>query len=357
MYYRFVAATILLIVAMGCVQQPAQTVSTVSPEESLEILRKGAALHDQHKYAEAIAVYKNLLLRDPNNAQALYEMAYSYAANQQLEKALETVEKSLEASKDLLMPYVLKGNCLDDMGKPKQAIRVYRKGLKVHPDSYLLYYNMGYTLVRMKQLDKAENAFEHASVLNPDHPTSQLFLSRIWAGKNMRVQAIFANMRFLSLEPTSSRAKLAVTELRNLLSSGVSKTKDGTNINMNLNNLLGKKNAYTDLNMMLSLSAALVMTKDKSAGKTDLERTCYQLGSLYGMMAERQAQANDFAWKYYSDYYRQLADQKLVMPMCMIALQSMAPDEARKWEDSHKDKMEAFQQWNRSYKFPKSGLF
>jgi tetratricopeptide (TPR) repeat protein len=81
MYSRFVAAAILLIVAMGCVQQPSQTVSTVSPEESLEILRKGAELHDQQKYAEAIAVYKNLLLRDPNNAQALYEMAYSYAAS------------------------------------------------------------------------------------------------------------------------------------------------------------------------------------------------------------------------------------------------------------------------------------
>ncbi len=357
MYYRFVAAAILLIVAMGCVQQPVQTVSTVSPEESLEIIRKGAELHDQHKYAEAIAVYKNLLIRDPNNADALYEMAYSYFASHQLEKALETVDKSLKASKDLLMPYVLKGNCLDDMGKPKQAIKIYRKGLKVHPDSYLLYYNMGYTLVRMKQLDKAEDAFEHASVLNPDHPTSQLFLSRIWAGKGMRVQAIFAYMRFLVLEPTSSRARLAVTDLGKLLSSGVTKTEDGANINVNLNDLLGRKDAYTNLNMMLSLSGALVLSKDKIAGKTDLERTCYQLSGLFRSMAERHTHAADFAWKYYSEYYQQLADRNLIMPMCMIALQSMAPDEAREWENNHKDQMEAFMQWNRSYKFPQIDTF
>ena len=303
MYYRFVVVAILLVVALGCVQQPAGTASTVSPEESLALLRKGAELHDQQKYPEAIEVYKNLLIRDPNNAQALYEMAYSYYANHQLNKALETVDKSLKVSKSLLMPYVLKGNCLDDTGKPKEAVNWYRKGLKVHPNSYLLYYNMGVTLVRMKQFDKAEAAFEHASVLNPEHPTSQLFLSQIWAARNMRVQAVFALMRFLVLEPTSSRAKLAVTELRKLLFSGVKKTKEGTNINMNLNDLLGKKDAYTNLNLMLSFSGALVVSKDKVAGKTDLERMCYQLSGLFRSMTERRAEATDFAWKYYSGYY------------------------------------------------------
>jgi len=350
--YRFVIISIFLVFALGCARRPGNIVTTVPPAEADAIINKGIRLHDQHRYAEAIQLYNGLLKRDPNNTRAIYEMGYSYAANHQLQKAMETADRGIRIAKNPTMLYLLKGNCLDDLGKPREALACYRDGLKRSPDEYLLYYNMGLTLFRMKKYGKAEKAFQHSSVLNPNHPTSQMMLGQLWEAEHMRIQAVFAYMRFLSLEPNSPRAKLIVTELRRILSSGVTKTKKGTAITLNLNDLLGKKNAYTDLNVMLSLNNTLILSKEGIAGKTDMDKMCFQLSRLFKFMAEHHTEANDFAWKYYSNYYRTLADKKLTQAFCMTALQSAAPGEAEIWQKTHKEQLTAFRKWNRAYKFP-----
>ena len=50
-----------------------------------ELLKKGADLHDQKKYKEAIALYKQINRSDSNYSSALYELSMSCEADSQYE--------------------------------------------------------------------------------------------------------------------------------------------------------------------------------------------------------------------------------------------------------------------------------
>ena len=350
---RIVVAVLLLAVALGCVKNAPETVpSGMSPEEAKTIVRQGVALHDQGKYDEAIQIFQDLLKRDPGNEMAVYEMAYSYWAKGDREKALESVDRGLKVADDPADLYEMKGNCLDELGRRAEALKVYRKALKTTGHPYLVYYNMGLTLLRMEKFDEAEDAIKHAAVLNPGHPTSQVMLGRLWARKGMQVQSIFAYMRFLILEPKSPRSLTAAEELRQVLNLGVTRTEDGANINLDLSALFGKDDAYKNLKMLLSMSAALVVSESEKAGNTPMERVRGQFDSLFGSMAERRAEADDFAWKYYSEYYRKAADYKLVDAMAAIALESLFPDECRTWQAEHPVEVRTFHDWDDAFTFP-----
>ncbi len=337
----------------GCVKEKPEVVpSSLSEEQAMSLLRSGIQLHDQGRYDEAIGVYKDLLAKDPANSMAMYEMAYTYYALGEMEKAVEMCDRGLKVTDNDGDLYELKGNILDDMGRSQEAVKCYRKALMTSGRPYLVYYNMGYALVRMEKYEDAEDAFKHAAVLNPKHPTSQMMLAKLWASDRMQIQSIFAYVHFLVLEPVSPRAGQAARELVTVLNTGVEKTEKGTNITLNPNIFLEKKNAYGSLSMMLSLRSALAVTKEEIAGSTDMQRMGYQLAGLFASMAERDAEADDFAWKYYSEYYRQAAERDLVNAMCAVVLESLYPKECQAWQESHPDEMLAFRKWDNNFRFP-----
>ena len=60
---------------------------------------------------------------------ALYELAFSFAANKEFEKSLAAATRGAEYQSDLLpMFYDLIGAAYDSMGDPQKAIDAYKKG-------------------------------------------------------------------------------------------------------------------------------------------------------------------------------------------------------------------------------------
>lgn len=148
-------------------------------EDIRSIVSEGNRLHDSGKYDAAIAEYKKALKLDSKNSLVLYEMAYSYYAKKDFKSAKEYGNKALKANKEQRLYGAIcsmLGSIYDDGGQPDSALAVYRYGAEKDTVSYLLPFNVGVTLGRMKQLDSARAWFFKSSKLHKTHEGSHLNL-------------------------------------------------------------------------------------------------------------------------------------------------------------------------------------
>ena len=80
------------IVAAAQSSGPPTRTSTASTSAETATIEAGIKLHDAGKFEEAIARYEEVLKLSPANMTALYELAYSFAANKEYEKSLAANE-------------------------------------------------------------------------------------------------------------------------------------------------------------------------------------------------------------------------------------------------------------------------
>ena len=90
-----------------------------------------------------------------------YEMAYSYHALDEYDKAMELLETSMEMndSQENVGAYILYGGILDDQGDTEEAIEFYEDAIE-DIDFYLLDYNLAVSYFRNEQIEKGLDRFK-----------------------------------------------------------------------------------------------------------------------------------------------------------------------------------------------------
>src|SRR6185369_16766782 len=104
------------------------------------------------------------------------------------------------------LAYVNYGTLLDYKGDASGALKIYEKGIKEFPDSYLIYYNIGITQTGKGDDEDAVVSFQKALQRNPYHASSHNALGRQLINKS-RIKGVLSLFDFLLIEPTGSRAK------------------------------------------------------------------------------------------------------------------------------------------------------
>lgn len=141
----------------------------------------------QNKHTEAIEAFSKATRLDRLFVKAYEAMARAYKALGQVEKAEEYTHTAAEiymdtdklgAAEDLLNELIESGsNSLNvfntlgvlhrKKGNVKQALKQYKKALKVHPDEPYIYYNIGRLYLDTNDTGKAKAYFQAA--LDKDH--------------------------------------------------------------------------------------------------------------------------------------------------------------------------------------------
>ncbi|MDH6354263.1 tetratricopeptide (TPR) repeat protein [Dysgonomonas sp. PH5-45] len=308
------------------------------------LMEYGIHSHDNGAYDEAIHYYKQALAIKPKSGMANYEIAYSYSMKNDKKEAIKYCDLVLKhgEKQSHQLAYILKGNCLDELGKRKESIKVYKKGIKECGDYYLLHFNLGCTYVNDKNDKLGEEAFIKAIELNPFHPGSNYQLGMLGAKYNRPTHTVYPLLYFLMLEPQGKRAQTALATLRFTLSPKISEEEGGKTV---VHIILDDKSDFSMVDMMISMiGASKVSSKDSIVSESEsFKKEISEVLSV--VILDKQEDKKTNIWRsVYFPLFKALAKSEHMEAFCYYIRQS-TDEEAQKWLDENQDKVKSFVGW------------
>lgn len=323
--------------------------SAFSQETAKEKISRGVQLHDQGNYREAIAVYEEVVAEDDKNWEAYYEMCLSYVSLNEFDNTIKYADIVIDSDSDMMPKgYYIKGVALDYSGKHKEAIKVFKKGIKVAPQFHSLYYSLAIVECRLEEYDEAENYLQEGLQQNPLHGSSHLLLGKL--NYEERTKSLLALYNFLIIEPTGKRANEALTLVKKHHSLGV-EFKDDNNVNITLNSL-AIDSEFGGAEALLSMSQAL-RRDEEYADKSDFEFFADNTKSFFMVLGElkENKKKKGFWWDYYVDFFYNLAKNEEMYETFMYYIhQDIQNTQVELWLQDNPEKVDAFLDWVTNYK-------
>ncbi len=311
------------------------TLVATSQKNVEEIVGEGVRLHDEGKYEEAIKIYEKALDIDDKSSIVNYEIAYSLIALKEYKKAIKHLDVVIKNNAGSLREaYSSKGSAQDIMGKPKAAVKTFEKAIKLFPDDYLLYYNLGITNNGMGNKAEAMENFEMALSKNINHTSSHYVLGLLKADEGDRIESLLSLYFFLLLEPNSSRSKNTFKVIEQQMGAGVSKESD-TQININMNaDKLGSE--FSGVDIILSLSAAKIVTEEKEGSEVFKEMS----KSFLGALPKPDEAKTGVYWNFYIPLYDKVRAEEYIDTFLNYISVSQY-ESSMKWVEENEEKMDA----------------
>jgi tetratricopeptide (TPR) repeat protein/tRNA A-37 threonylcarbamoyl transferase component Bud32 len=192
-------------------------------------------LHQNGQYDEAVAIYNDVLLKNPSDPQVYYLMGASKKALGKSQEALLAFQKTVELDEkhqqaweqigDLLMNRMdyrgaenayLKSSALNPKSPPSweglaqtylyqqkasQAETAYEKLLELEPDNVPAIYNLGVIQHQGNKNDAAKESFKRVISLNPNYAEAYNNLGGIYLIEGKVDQSIQENEKAIQLKP------------------------------------------------------------------------------------------------------------------------------------------------------------
>lgn len=322
---------------------PIFLISQTDEEKVNQFVQDGTFHHDKKEYDKAIAEYKKALAIDPKSTLAHYELALTYSEALNYKKALSHANKVLkQRNQHLVEAYMVKGNVLDEQGKTKKSIKLFKRALNETKGHYLLNYNLGINYFKLGQIDEASNQFISAIQQNQLHSSSHLYLALAQKRKEQVVQSLLPNYYFLLLEPKSERARNAYKLLTENLSGDVSADAiDANQINIVIDG--SDDNPYASTEMMIGLLSASLRTAEQK----DIPKEVSFINNskiILGSLAALDNPNKDIWTEFYIPFFDKLVSSEHFETYCNYILQG-ANASADKWCLEHPEEVNALFDW------------
>jgi tetratricopeptide (TPR) repeat protein len=342
---------------------PTRAATPSTPAENAAI-QAGAALHDQGKFDQAIASYEEVLKLSPANMTALYELAFSFAANKEYEKSLAAATRGAEYQSDLLpMFYDLIGAAFDSMGDPQKAIEAYRKGIQMAPGAGMLYYNMAVTyLESLKNPDEARRALEKAVSIDPTQADFHLMLGQVFQTGGYTAPALLAFSTYLILEPNGPHALSAYGFWRGILrgglATGASPSPDGPMRDGAIPSSARGSPSKTDEGDFAAFDAAITRSQrtviaEMDNGAEELPPFLAHVNRMLTELSARSPERGTFVSTYYVPFFAELRSKNYVEPFVYWAIQRAPVSGVREWMSANQSRVREFVAWANAYPWPK----
>ncbi len=167
---------------------------------------KGKALRELGKPYEAIQCFNESKKLDKKYTHDAYiEIAYTYVALGELDKAEENFDRTININKDDLVAWNGKGLVAFDRGRYHDAILHYRRAIgKNHgPEFAYIFENIGscYYKIGEYRLNDAIDRYEEAHKMNPESAGPLIGLGKIFLDRDNRVEAEKKFAEALKIDP------------------------------------------------------------------------------------------------------------------------------------------------------------
>ena len=128
---------------------------------------RGDVLLDLGRFREAIAEYKKALKLDPKDTTIIYGLVLACSESDDFEECIKWINKlpSDEISQDIL---VMKADCLSQLGKHSQSLKIFRNLLKDDPGDPDLIDVCAINLIDLKRYKEADKLVDKLIELDPE---------------------------------------------------------------------------------------------------------------------------------------------------------------------------------------------
>jgi antitoxin component YwqK of YwqJK toxin-antitoxin module len=294
-----------------------------------EIITKGKELYDSGKYKESIAQYLTITKRDTAYTNMLSELAVSYIANEEFDKALATCDEGLKKASPFRAQFLRsQAIATDRKGDYDKAVILYEKGIEAYPADFILLYNLGISHYNHKSYEKAVDCFFKVLSINPFHTGSHLNLGRLSAGQGKKTHAMLSFGMYLGLANTDNERLVFMEKfLANQFPEEGSLPET-------------EPNAFDKLDQIIR--AKIAMDKNYKS-KIDIDAAIVrQYQMFFDQLGTATPGVNDRWSNYYLSVYQALKSNDMVEPFIIHILKSANIDLVKKWPQRNSKKLEAF---------------
>ena len=180
---------VAMVLLLGVAQARANVFSDFNEKEQ-QLYQNAIHFMDNGMVDTGIDLLKGLDKAHPSNRAVVYEIVYGYIVKQDYEEAYQWAKKLLKLKDADADSYFIAGNAFDYVGKRKEAIEIYEKGLKKFPNSVRLWVEKGNMAYMMKNYDESVGCYEHAIDVDPNYDASYYRLANLYAMSTDPVWAV-----------------------------------------------------------------------------------------------------------------------------------------------------------------------
>jgi Flp pilus assembly protein TadD len=169
--------------------------------------------HQAGRLPQAEALYRQILAKEPNHAEAWHHLGVFAQQTGQQDRAVQWLRHAATLAPHNPAIHLNLGTALTDQGLPHEAIAEFRQALELQPDAADAWLNLGLALDEVGQPDEAIAAFLRGAELQPSFVPVHLHLARVLRQRARHAEALSAVQRLLVLEPDNAEFHnlLAVT--------------------------------------------------------------------------------------------------------------------------------------------------
>lgn len=163
--------------------------------------RRGYALHQEGRLAEAQQIYGQVLAAQPRHFDALHLLGLIAYQTGNSPRAVELIGAAIDLNPDVAAAHSNLGLALHKLRRLESALDSYERALRLRPDYAEAYRNRGTAQQELDRLEEALQSYDRALALEPDHAATHSNRGNVLRKLSRRVEALQSHDRALSLNP------------------------------------------------------------------------------------------------------------------------------------------------------------
>jgi len=175
----------------------------MTPQQQFE---SGLSHHQAGRLPDAAAIYRQVLLQNPNHVEALHLLGLIAGQYGNDDQAIDLIGRAIRLKPDLANAHSNLGNSLMRKGRLDEAVASYRRAIELKPDYFAAYCNLAAALKNQGHLDESIAASNRAIQLNPNSAEAYNNLGNAQENKGEFGLAISAFQRAIELNPNDAGA-------------------------------------------------------------------------------------------------------------------------------------------------------
>jgi protein O-GlcNAc transferase len=154
------------------------------------VIEQGLMLHRQGRLAEAEAIYRAVLAREPNRFEPKYLIAHLKYQQGMTTEAHVLLVEVLAKHPQSIEAWTLQSGVLMQLDRIEEALSACEQALQLNPGNAEAHHNRAILLARLNRNDEALEAFDRALRLKPDFLSAHFNRANLLAGTRRYEEAV-----------------------------------------------------------------------------------------------------------------------------------------------------------------------